>query len=158
MWILNEFLDFLDKLTLQWLKLQMYNSCWFLPHLSLEGLESFLTTTTTPHYGLTMWRRPLSFCPWTWEINATIVVKRTNWYSLNDKNNNKYVASIKLANKIFSHLAIPFLEIYLKNTFTFVWNYILIIIVIFHETNLINHVNHIICYVKVRNMRAKLLQ
>ena len=67
-------------------------------------------------------------------------------------------ASIKLANKIFSHLAIPFLEIYLKNTFTFVWNYILIIIVIFHETNLINHVNHIICYVKVRNMRAKLLQ
>ena len=148
----------------------MYNSCWFLPHLSLEGLESFLPVATTPHHGLTMWRRPLSFRPWTWEINIAIVVKRTNWYSLNDKNN-KYVGSVKLANKIFSHLAIPFLEIYLKNTFIFVRHYILInmfvvttkfrntlIIVIIHETSLINHVNHIMCYVKVRNMHAKSLQ
>lgn len=150
----------------------MYNSCRFLPHLSLEGLESFLPVATTPHHGPTMWRRPLSFCPWAWEINIAIVVKRTNWYSLNDKNNNnKYEGSIKFANKIFSHLAIPFLEIYLKNTFTFVWNYILInmfvvttkfintlIIVIIHKTSLINHVNHILCYVKVRNMHAKSLQ
>ena len=33
-----------------------------------------------------------------------------------------------------------------------------LIIVIIHETSLINHVNHILCYVKVRNMHAKLPQ